>query len=393
MNTANKIALVGTLFVAGCTPTLPRTDMKSDYGTVSQALEKRSDGFSIDSSPGARDLLSRQWQLRAEIAALDLNSRALPANPPGAPIEKLLGESAAEVVLLDPNTALVSVRRIDIGTVFILSRKNGSFAPAWSIAESHTKAAHSFPLLQAWTAEKASEDCRSTVGDDDWDTCGPIAGEIRALPDDAEGRHRFFVLGTYAQAAGMTVSAQLTIWRWTGTTAEPLFATTFSYLLDNDPIVTVEGNVLQFLRKDNFKTFFACGACQGRERIWTVRLDEDGAHDAGAMTKVPELDVVDDLLERLIENKGPFDPAEMTIAATLAPLLPEVRSSSVTGRGSSGVLGMLLGSSIYGGEKKKVVCIETDAGGTIVFHLRTEGVKMRVISAESLDSKPCPIGH
>jgi len=59
---------------------------------------------------------------------------------------------------------------------------------------------------------------------------GPLViPKIGRLPDDAQGRACFYIDATYAQVAGATVGAQISLWTWDGSQALPQLTREYFY--------------------------------------------------------------------------------------------------------------------------------------------------------------------
>jgi hypothetical protein len=206
-------------------------------------------------------------------------------------------------VRLDAQTVLASASRGEMGTVFIVAARDNRFATAWTIADAAASSVPEAGLLSAWVPARARDSCRKPPPDATWLTCGALSGAIGKLPDARGGRHRFYVDATYAQGMGMTVTAQLSIWRWTGQTAEPLLAKIYDYMIDQKLGTRLDGDLLRLRVKDEFKSFFACGSCEGRQLDWTIRIGPDRIEDLGKTSAVPELDLVDTLYDRVLRDQ------------------------------------------------------------------------------------------
>jgi hypothetical protein len=104
------------------------------------------------------------------------------------------------------------------------------------------------------------------------------------------GQPRFYIDGTYAQSAGGTVGAQISVWVWDGMTARPQIARAYALMVDQSASTRVEGDLLMVQQKKFFRTFFSCGMCEPRG-------GEFG----------PELDAADELFYGGIHHKSAAD--------------------------------------------------------------------------------------
>jgi len=288
-------------------------------------------------------------------------------------VERLLDEGAAPAALkaafvgdktidvsalpLEAGVWLVTLSRFeDSADVFVAERKAGGYAITWRLGDAEAGAVGDLKPLRAWTVAAAQDDCRKHLPDADWADCGPIAPEIGALPSGSGGRPRFWLLGTYAQEAGETESAQLSLWRWDGKAASPLLARTFQFKIDEDEGPTVVGRVVRLPVKDDFKTMLSCGACSGRQRIWRFGLTAEGVRDLGERSVTPELDLADQLFDRAAHHRALADLASPTAAKAIAAHLSVIDPKSQWPMGT-------LEEWLLSRDRRRL-CLATDGGGT-----------------------------
>jgi hypothetical protein len=336
------------------------------FAAANAALAPHDDGFGfLDDAPASPALLRARWQAWRAWAVDFLTDHPAAAAPQLAQALGALGQDvSAEAVGLSPGVFLVSMSFNGGGDVFVVAASGGGPRIVWSLGEATPAAGP----LRAWSAEAAATGCRTARGDGKWAECGPLDGSIGRLPDSGAGQPRFYVNATYLQLAGETVAGQLGVWTWTGAGATPLLTRTYSYMLDQPQFLRVSGGTLKLRVKDEFKTFFACGACEGRQLDWTLRLTPAGVDDLGRVSLTPELDLVDQLFDRAFHGRPLADIASPSVAAAVSRKAAAIRRSNA-GLDNPATLGMLDGFRISGPPAARVVCLATDGGGTFRFTL------------------------
>jgi hypothetical protein len=277
---------------------------------------------------------------------------------------------------------LVTLSRFEgSADVFALAPSQAGYATVWRLGDAEARARGDLSPLLAWTAAGAASDCRRALPDAEWANCGPIGPEIGALPSGAGGAARFWLIGTYAQEAGETESAQLSLWRWDGRAATPLLVRVYQFKIEEDEGLSVSGDVVRLQVKDDFKTMLACGACSGRQRIWRLRLTRDGAVDLGKRSAAPELDLADDVFDRAVTHKPLGGLAGASAARTIARHLATNRAS---GRWPMGTLEEWILSRDH-----RRLCVATDGGGTFVLTLARTDHHAAVSSARYVGDGLC----
>ena len=120
---------------------------------------------------------------------------------------------------------------------------------------------------------------------------------IKRLPDDGEGAPRFFIDAGYEQIAGGTTGHQLSFWRWRDHRAGVL--RTVDYVMGGDFAgqgVSLEGDIIRIGQKSHWQNLFACGGCDGRQMVRTLRITPAEIVDLGTVSLTPELDSLDALM-------------------------------------------------------------------------------------------------
>jgi hypothetical protein len=269
-----------------------------------ETLKPHTDGFSLDKDPKAPALLDRHW---AAIRRWTENWFDENGTDP-----KRLGQAAAgidkdlriTVLRIAPGLLAVSAHENEIGTIFILRRLQGSYHTVWTISAPERAALSAQPALVGWAPAMAVRDCRGHRA-----YCGPLYGSLRRLPAQKDGRPRFYVDATYAQSMGGTVEGQLSIWRWDGRQAVPLFARTYAYMVDQPYVTGFRHGVLHVGTKGEFNAFHSCGDCNGRQMDWRIAVGPVGIRDLGRVDRFPELAFVDDVLDHLSHHRLPVRAA------------------------------------------------------------------------------------
>jgi hypothetical protein len=383
------IALAFVLLTATLRPT-PATAQdeaaaKAAFAAAEAALAPHFDDFFLDGDPQAPALLKRKWSAISDWTASYLNAH------PGATAEDLMAEAKklspnqeVQAIKLDDGAFLASAWAGAIGSAFIVAARGGVFAPVWSAGDAAETPPAAFKPLAAWSAANARGECRVTAQPDAWGVCGPVSSSIGRLADDRDGARRFYLDATYAQAAGATVSAQFSVWSWNGEKAEPLYLDTYSYMIEQGEGLRVEGDVVKIRTKDEFKTFFACGACPGRQMEWTIRVDSGGVKDLGKTSLAPELDLIDSVYERMFKGEPVSELIGSAAAKVLHSAMDEARQE--TAPGSSPSLGMLSNWKSTKRASGWDVCLSTDNGGAHVFAIAAAGhpriTKVRAVKDE-----------
>lgn len=334
-------------------PALAR--IKTEFQAVSIQVEKHLvEGQWIDDDPESPALLTRQWALAGEWVAAWLDAH--PVNG-AADVEMALAALAPSedprCIALNRTTFLMSAPG-PIGNALIVAKSGDRYRVAWNIARSQQA---------AWRAENAKQSSH-----------GSLAPDFGRLPPDANGMPRFYVDGTYAQIAGATIAAQISLWVWDGFTARPAITHEYGYMLAQKVRTRMEGDILKVQQKKSFRTFYSCGQCEERQMDWMVRVTPERLEELGEKSLVPELDLVDELFARLMHNRNAAAIASAAALQAARSILAQARSElSAKEWKEYPTLGMLMGSRIDTGEQGKTVCLSVLMGGENLFALRPVG--------------------
>jgi hypothetical protein len=346
--------------------------VKAEYVSITSQLQKHIVfDWWIDSDPKSPELLARQWSLAGQYVAawLDAHPSQGTAGVKGALAQLEPGEGEPQYLPLDENVILAQAPG-NIGNVFIVARTGGHYHVAWSTAQPQEAEGDQAILLAAWRPESATHGGRgpylAATGSD-----GSVLPRIGLLPKDANGHPRFYVDGTYAQSAGGTVGAQISVWLWDGTTARPLIARAYALMIDQHVGTRVEGDLLKVRQKKFFRTFFSCGMCEERQTDWTVRLTPTGVQDLGEQSLVPELDIVDELFYRVIHHEVLTEFADSHVIKRAEAIVAEARAQeSAKDWAKFPSLGMMGTWKTRVGGNTTVLCLNLDNAGTNLFTLQ-----------------------
>ena len=355
---------------------LSRTEkIKTDYQTVSAMLEKHIvHGSWIDDDPESPGLLARQWSLAGEWVAAWLNTHPH-AGPAGvrAAVRELAPSSTPQYLILSATTSLVASPS-PIGNVFIVSKSGSDYRVAWNIARRQQASGKSAEVPAAWRAENARYDDRGPYAEASGSAGSVVPMRLRILASDAKGHARFYIEGIYAQSAGATVGAQISLWVWDGVTARPQLTRDYPVMIDQKVGTRMEGGLLKVQQKKSFRTFFSCGSCEGRQTDWIVRITPDGMKELGEKSAVPELDAVDELFYRVINGKSASDIAAPAVIETATHIVDTARAGeSDKDWKEFPSLGMMGEWSVISNRNGEVLCLDTDDIGTDLFTLRPGG--------------------
>jgi hypothetical protein len=198
------------------------------------------------------------------------------------------------------------------GSFFVVARDHtGRFAVRWNVKDVAARRQSPNDEIGQWSRTEVS-----------WGH-GPLRGEIGRLPASRTGRSRFYVDAEGAAPAGGTWNKQLSIWEWNGQEAMPLLARAYSVSVDTGQVV-LDGETLVIPTKDGYKTFHSCGQCPEPEVLWRVQVTPDGVRDLGKEHVTPELQVVDELFDRVLRGKRSSDIASASAAVALRKVIDEL---------------------------------------------------------------------
>ncbi|MDB5693469.1 MAG: hypothetical protein JWO81_2532 [Alphaproteobacteria bacterium] len=331
-------------------------------------LSPHSDGFFLDDDPRAPALLDRHWAAirRWTEAWLDANGPAAQGRLPKAAkaADKDLDLSTLEIT---PGVLAVSASENEIGTIFILRRTAEGFRTAWTSSAPGHAALVGYPMLAGWSPTAARMRCRESRR-----ACGPLYGKLGSLPPQKDGRTRFYIQAGYAQPAGATIGGQLSIWRWDGREAAPLFADSYGYMVEQPYSVRFDRGFLHVGVKGEFRTFFACGQCNGRQMDWRIAVGPESLRDLGRRDRVPELALADALLDRMFRHRR--------LPPGLARADLRLLRRQVAQAGKERSFGMLMGWTLRRRGRVEELCLAGDPETDIfTFEKSAAGLRLRSV--------------
>jgi hypothetical protein len=371
-------ALVFWLFgVSDARAQPPEPETSPAIAAAEAALAPHFDGFFLDGDPGSPALLARLWAVAADTATAWLNSHPDSEKPAGAGWPD--SELNLDAIRLDPQTWVISAQYDNASTVFIAAKREGRFQTVWTIVQAATRAQRT---ITAWAPRQAAISCKTRF------RCGPLTANLGSLPDDASGRHRFLIDATYASPAGATVEGQLSIWAWDGMHAKNLLARNYSYMIDQAVGLRRDGDLLRVRTKDYFKTLIACGQCEGRQRDVTLRIGPNGIKDLGTVSVAPDLDLIDDLFERIEHGRPVAALAAPRVAAVLRRSFAELRKD-LPDVSRDQYLGMIEDWTEKPAGAGKELCVKTDLI-SYQFDIGQRGGKPFIAAVMDLNGADCP---
>ncbi|GAA0550730.1 hypothetical protein FHS83_001279 [Rhizomicrobium palustre] len=309
---------------------------KQALDAATKVLSSHTDGFYLDHKAGAETALDnfRTAAQRWAVAYLDAHPKAAPSALKAA-AEAMDRELSITFTPLAPELMAVSASYGELGNVFLLAKQGTHYAVVWDIRKTGPDTARD----NGWGAMAAFGDGCGRCCD-----CRALYGDVYALPPDAAGHIRFYIDGGYAQPAGATRGAEISIWAWDGKAAKALFKGDYVSVADDLPIVEAKDDTILVHPKTQYRMFYACGACSGRKLTWTLKLTGDGVRDLGKRVDLPEADAVDEVFLRLWQGKGASALAAPKVLEKMAAIVAETKKSASDPNDPN--LGMLSGIDV-----------------------------------------------
>jgi hypothetical protein len=368
-----QVSLFFVLMISVSTRAQTELDkLTSDYRSVAAQLQQHVvDDSWIDDTAESPGLLEREWSLAGEWVAAWLNTHpAAGAEEIKAAIRGLAREEGGEPeCLMLADGAFVVTAPGPIGNVFIVAKAGGSYQLVWSTAQKQEAQGRFASSLAAWRAENARE--RARAGPYGSSRAGSLVPSLGALPSDGRGNPRFYIHALYAQQAGGTVAAQISLWAWDGKTARLQIGREYAFMIDQQVGTRVEGDLLKVQEKKSFRSFFSCGSCEERQTDWTIRLTPNGIEDLGEKSLVPELDAVDELFYRVIHHQQVTGLAAPAVTRWANEIVQGARQEHSRKEWKDfPTLGMLGGWSVQKTRNGRILCMEVDDAGRNLFTLK-----------------------
>jgi hypothetical protein len=150
-------------------------------------------------------------------------------------------------------------------------------------------------------------------------------GGIRTLPDEAGGRHRFYVDARPADAMPMGARAcrQLQVFSWDGQILQALLDTNYSVFKGTK--VAWDGHALEIRTKGEIRAFGTCGACDDLDALWRIDVTPDAVHSRDLVYDQPLFPLVDEFITRVQDGADSRDLGSPHAARTLAAILQRRR--------------------------------------------------------------------
>jgi len=317
-------------------------------------------------TPEMRALIKSEWKAEQDWAAayLALHPRTTRAVV-HSQVKAGNGRSAHDHALtfafapLGHNAVLVATDDSGIGTVFALVPRGGRLTPIWSVTDTRPPARlANGERLRSWSADCAIGQPKAKA-----DSCRLLAGRIGTLSSGAGGTARFYIDADHVQDMGATSSDQFSLWSWDGTRATPIYVTTFLISAEQPVGLRSYGDRIVLRMKDDWRHFYACGDCNGRQRDLTLRLTPTGAEESGARSIHPELDVIDELVDRVLKKKPAGAIASPQAVAMLRAQVSEniAQMKDPKQADIAPLLGMVMNYRVTHAKRTTQVCFELDS--------------------------------
>jgi hypothetical protein len=317
------------VFGAACSNRVSPVKIRKEYAAVAAAVERHSDGFSIDESPEASVLLDREWSLQAAWVTAYLEDHP---SATARQIERSVSDLGANLqcnaTLLARGLYGIAIQKGEVGNVFVIAENHKRHRLVWNAKDLKPGTTRNSKLLVAWSARAANGQCRNKLKDEDWLNCGPLYGRFGILPDDDKGRRRFFLDGSYAEVAGLSAVAQLSVWVWDGAEPRPEFVGTYSYYIDQPVGTRLEGELLRVRVRAQYRTFSTCCDDEGRPMDWNLKLTPTGVEDLGYSPVPSPLEIVDEVFYRTAKGIRADDIAAPQVVAQARALVRRMPKES-----------------------------------------------------------------
>ena len=204
---------------------------------------------------------------------------------------------------LDDHTYLISETRR--AGVFIAAARDGKYRVVWDL---------DLPV-------DVELQCEDNGGEPD--------APVMALPDTAEGDHRFYVMTTICHGAGVEETSILEIFRWHDGNAIRELSGQFDHNADSQSYFpALRGSTLH-VATDGADKVFLDDAYTLEHYDWKIRLGATAVTDLGRTPLEPERILVDRLFDRIARAKNAdalaAAPVISTVKESIAPLLEDSR--------------------------------------------------------------------
>jgi hypothetical protein len=305
-----------------CSTRADPAKIRKEYTAVAAALKGHSDGFFIDETPEASALLDREWSLQAAWVAAYLEEHpSATAREVEGSVSDLDANLKGGAILLGQGLYALGIQEGEIGNAFVVAERHKHYRPVWNAKDLRPGTTQNSKLLAAWSAPAARGDCRTKAKHEGWLNCGALYGGFGSLPDDGKGRRRFFLTGSYAEYAGLTVAAQFSVWAWDGSEPKLEFVGTYDSYIDQAVGTRWEGGILRVRVRDQYRTFSTCCDDEGRPMDWNLKLTPTGVQDLGHSPVPSPLETMDELFYRTANGIPADDVATPPVLAQAGALI------------------------------------------------------------------------
>jgi hypothetical protein len=145
--------------------------------------------------------------------------------------------------------------------------------------------------------------------------------------------------------------------------------------LDEPVGVRYEDGLLKVRLKGGLKRFFACGDCDGRQLDWMIRVTPGGAiEDLGLTTVTPELDLIDELLDRVAHGLPTAELASNGVVSAIARSAPDADADRR----------MLFDHAVARAGDERTLCLFAEGFGPYRFTIRSVAGRLRATDVEDV---------
>ena len=361
---------------------LAETPAKRFTAAYTQWAAHRPDGITRDDdSAAAVEALNTMWSAAGQVgvdflathsaaSAKDLSKELaslLPVSDPrfGPPL-------SVDSLEIRPGLFLVAFNSYPAGTVFAIARKSQGAAVLWDLSLGGAQSNDSRHLLASWHASRAGDACvtRHTYASG---VCGPMTSvSLGALPFSRSGQPRFFVRATYSKDMGGTDDEQISVWSLTNDIPRLEWINIYAEGGEEETVpngIEYKDGMLLVAEKHEFNTFPSCGSCSGRQMIHRIRVTPDRLQDEGLGSVHPELDVIDNLFQKIANGQQATGLASPQVVNFLRPHLLDAEKESRQIDPNWFSVGMLSGFRFSSSVKINVLCFQSDELGPVDFTL------------------------
>jgi hypothetical protein len=149
--------------------------------------------------------------------------------------------------------------------------------------------------------------------------------------------------------------------------------------LDLSP--SFDGTFLKFFDHEDFRTFYACAPCDGRIMDRTIRVTGDSIEEFAPVSLVPELDLIDEVYERLNDGKS---IADLAVPKAARELERSVRNAADECRWEGEFLpGELWRHEIHAtSPHRRNLRFHADCAGPYTFTFQLRGNALRIVDLQ-----------